>query len=121
MLEHAVTDTKIYESSKPTVLVIGAGISGLSAAQVLSKTSHFNVKVIEARDRIGGRVATVPMGESKTMVDIGASWIHGIGPGVLGDEEKGFWKGQMNPIYNIAKENNFLSSKTWNEHEKGSK
>ena len=38
--------------------------------------------VIEGRDRVGGRICSVPFADGK--VDLGASWIHGIGPGVEG-------------------------------------
>jgi lysine-specific histone demethylase 1 len=45
--------------SKPTgkVVVIGAGIAGLAAAQQL-KSFGMEVVVLEARDRVGGRIAT---------------------------------------------------------------
>jgi polyamine oxidase len=39
------------------VLIIGAGVAGLSAAQVLQQTGK-NIVVLEARDRIGGRMYT---------------------------------------------------------------
>lgn len=58
------------------ILVIGAGLAGLAAARSL-QAAGFKVHVIEARDRIGGRVWTrtdwpdIP-------VDMGASWIHGV-------------------------------------------
>ncbi len=56
------------------VIVIGAGISGLAAAQKL-KNLGYEVLLLEASDRIGGRLLTnyslnVP-------VEIGAGWIHG--------------------------------------------
>ena len=57
------------------MLVIGAGIAGLRAAEVLVAGGR-RVIVLEARDRLGGRIRTdrswgVP-------VDLGASWIHGV-------------------------------------------
>lgn len=80
------------------IAVIGAGISGLTAASVLNKCEIFKVSVLEARDRIGGRMHSVPMGGSGAVVDLGASWIHGIGKGADGDT-KGKWKNQWNPVY----------------------
>ncbi len=57
-----------------SVLIVGAGMAGLSAARSLADAG-WPVRVIEARDRIGGRVHTnrdwgVPL-------EMGASWIHG--------------------------------------------
>lgn len=42
-------------NSAPHVCVIGAGISGLRTADVLLQNG-FHVTILEARDRIGGRV-----------------------------------------------------------------
>lgn len=80
--------------------MIGAGFSGLGAANVLHRCNSFlDVEVIEARDRIGGRIYTPPLGEDATPVDLGASWIHGIGRGKKEPDPKGMWKGQWNPVY----------------------
>lgn len=79
------------------ILVIGGGIAGLAAANEATKQGY-TVRIIEARNRLGGRVITEPLG-GNVKVDIGASWIHGIGPGCGDDED---WKGVMNPIYTIA-------------------
>ncbi|MGL4319984.1 MAG: flavin monoamine oxidase family protein [Paracoccaceae bacterium] len=57
------------------VLVIGAGMAGLSAAERLAKGGA-EVTVIEARDRIGGRTYTSHLWPDLP-VDMGASWIHG--------------------------------------------
>ncbi|WP_414947310.1 FAD-dependent oxidoreductase, partial [Klebsiella pneumoniae] len=38
-------------------LVLGAGMAGLAAAQDLKKANH-QVTVLEARDRVGGRIHT---------------------------------------------------------------
>ena len=56
-------------------IVIGAGIAGLTTARLLTDAGHRTV-VVEARDRIGGRVWTDRSDERVT--DRGASWIHGI-------------------------------------------
>lgn len=55
------------------VAVIGAGAAGLAAAEQLHRRGR-TVIVLEARDRIGGRVHTADIG---LPVDLGASWIHG--------------------------------------------
>ncbi len=56
------------------VLVIGAGVAGLTAARTLVDRGH-EVTVLEARDRIGGRTWTANIGGAP--VDLGGSWIHG--------------------------------------------
>ncbi|WP_168224652.1 FAD-dependent oxidoreductase [Rhodoferax aquaticus] len=60
------------------VIVIGAGVSGLAAAQRL-RSAGMDVLVLEARDRIGGRVFTQTHWQGPA-IDLGASWIHGAGP-----------------------------------------
>lgn len=59
----------------PSVIVVGAGIGGIAAARALYDAS-IQVTVLEARDRIGGRVCTdYTFGFP---VDLGASWLHGV-------------------------------------------
>ena len=58
------------------VVVVGAGIAGLAAARDLAK-GGCEVVVVEARERIGGRVHTSRAWPYLPM-DLGASWIHGI-------------------------------------------
>ncbi len=56
-------------------IVVGAGVAGLTAARLLARSGQ-RVVVLEARDRVGGRVWT-----DRTdghVMDRGASWIHGI-------------------------------------------
>lgn len=60
---------------KVDTVVIGAGVAGLSAARLLA-AEGLSVIVLEARDRIGGRVTTDR--SAGRVTDLGASWIHGI-------------------------------------------
>lgn len=57
------------------VVVVGAGIAGLAAAQVLAAAGRSYV-VLEARDRVGGRIFTSSVWPGLP-VDLGASWLHG--------------------------------------------
>jgi monoamine oxidase len=57
------------------VIVVGAGAAGIAAARSLVAAGQ-RVIVLEARDRIGGRVNTSRLW-SDLPVDLGASWIHG--------------------------------------------
>lgn len=58
------------------VVVIGAGIAGLACAQALCDAG-LRVTVLEARDRIGGRIFTHRPGATETPVELGAEFIHG--------------------------------------------
>lgn len=74
-------------------VVLGGGISGLSAASHLAKNGFQDFRLLEARNRLGGRIATMQMGGSK--VELGAHWIHGV----LG-----------NPLYELAVSNNMVET-----------
>ena len=63
------------ENGRERVIVVGAGMAGLVAARLLHD-SGFEVTVLEARERIGGRTWT---DESLgTPLDLGGSWVHGV-------------------------------------------
>lgn len=66
-------------SFNPDVLIIGAGVAGLAAAGMLSR-GGMRVLVLEARDRIGGRIATVHPRNLDTAVELGAEFVHGRPP-----------------------------------------
>src|SRR5262245_3372508 len=55
------------------VVVIGAGFAGLAAAEALHAAGA-EVSVLEARDRVGGRVWSVPFGEG-AVIERGAEFI----------------------------------------------
>lgn len=64
-----------FDPKDKTVIIVGAGISGLAAAKKL-KEKGFNVIVLESQDKVGGRLrSNRSLGIA---FDEGASWIHGI-------------------------------------------
>jgi monoamine oxidase len=75
MARHA-KDLRHYDT-----IIIGAGMSGLACASRLlehpSYRTEKNLLVLEARDRIGGRIESVHLNGSR--LDTGANWIHGVG------------------------------------------
>jgi len=65
---------QVIAAKRRKVAIVGAGMSGLAAAQLLRSKGH-QVTVFEASNRIGGRIWT-----DRTLglpLDMGASWIHG--------------------------------------------
>ena len=81
------------------VVIVGAGVAGLSAAKELEQDGRFEVVLLEARDRVGGRIHTLELPERRGRhgdvvpscpVDLGASYIHGCS--------------DTHPVYQLAKE-----------------
>ena len=94
------------QSSKPTssivasksVIVIGAGISGLAAAAKLKATYGYSVTVLEARTRPGGRIYT-DRATFGVPVEIGAQFVHGKGS-----------SGNLNPVWALKNANGWNSA-----------
>ncbi|MDJ0338040.1 FAD-dependent oxidoreductase [Cryobacterium sp. PH31-O1] len=66
------------------IIVVGAGIAGITAARQLVDAG-FSVVVIEARDRIGGRIDTVN-GDWPFAIERGPSFVHSTSDNFLDDE-----------------------------------
>ncbi|KAJ4957885.1 hypothetical protein NE237_024996 [Protea cynaroides] len=84
-------------AKKPRIVIIGAGMAGLTAAHKLYSTTAatelFELYVVEGGDRIGGRIYSSEFGGDR--IEMGATWIHGIGG---------------SPIHKIAQEIHALES-----------
>src|SRR5437763_8335071 len=64
-------------NEKPDVIIIGAGASGLAAARKLCAAGQ-RVLILEARDRIGGRIHTIHPSGWPMPIEMGAEFIHGV-------------------------------------------
>jgi monoamine oxidase len=63
------------------IVVIGAGMAGLAAARALC-SAGLRTAVLEARDRIGGRVYSQWISSMPIPVEFGAEFVHGEPPEV---------------------------------------
>ena len=63
------------QKRKKSCVIIGAGLAGLSAAYKL-KNANWNITILEARDRIGGRVFSHSMPQNPNLIcELGAEWV----------------------------------------------
>ena len=69
-------------TQRTDVIIVGAGVSGLAAARALRERG-VRVEVLEARDRIGGRVFTHRDPRAPAPIELGAEFVHGSAPEVM--------------------------------------
>ena len=65
----AQTENPIYD-----IVIVGAGLAGLTAARDLKKAGLNSFKVLEARNRVGGRTLNQDLGRG-AVADAGGQWI----------------------------------------------
>ncbi|XP_062613307.1 spermine oxidase-like [Saccostrea cucullata] len=83
-------------SMRGSVVIVGAGMAGLSAAEHLIRSGFTDVVILEASDRIGGRINTHGFGEyqgNSALIELGANWLHGS---------------HGNAVFEVAKEHDLL-------------
>ncbi|KAL3483603.1 hypothetical protein BJX62DRAFT_249327 [Aspergillus germanicus] len=57
------------------LIIIGAGLSGLQAAYT-AQQAGLSVAVLEARDRVGGKIWSVPLASGRGYADLGGAWVN---------------------------------------------
>lgn len=67
------------QANQAEVIVIGAGMAGLAAANELSRRG-LKVLILEARERVGGRIFTLHPRATDVPIELGAEFIHGKPP-----------------------------------------
>jgi monoamine oxidase len=65
------------QSHQSEILVIGAGMAGLTAARTLAEAGR-SVTLLEASSRVGGRIHTIR--EANEIIELGAEFVHGKPP-----------------------------------------
>ncbi|XP_033231693.1 spermine oxidase-like [Belonocnema kinseyi] len=75
MLYSMIFNSVNGDEESPSVLIVGAGAAGIAAASKLFENGFKNITILEAEDRIGGRVYTTHFGGY--LVDLGGQWVHG--------------------------------------------
>ena len=61
------------KKSRPQIIILGAGLSGLTTAYQLKKTG-LNSTILEARNRVGGRIYSLP-NNTNAPLEMGATWL----------------------------------------------
>lgn len=63
------TKTRSWKKS-PKVVIIGAGISGISAGNLLASNGITDFVILEASDRVGGRIWSIDLGRFLHILDL---------------------------------------------------
>ncbi|KAI8997016.1 hypothetical protein BDB01DRAFT_769532 [Pilobolus umbonatus] len=92
LLGGCVVSATVYNTK---VLIIGGGVSGISAALNLTASGITDFMMVEARDVLGGRAQDVPFGDVN--VELGCNWVQGLG---------------TNPIHQLANKYKMRTAKT---------
>ena len=95
-----VVISAVNETAK--VLILGAGLTGVSFAKILNDNNQGDFLILEGRDYIGGRTKDANL--NGTIIQEGAGWIHEV------DDKNPIWKLKQKYGLRTAEENytNFI-------------
>jgi monoamine oxidase len=79
---HTAIIDLMASGEEQNVIIIGAGAAGLAAARELAN-ARIAPLVVEARERIGGRIYTFRTDSDPTPIELGAEFVHGHSPDVF--------------------------------------
>jgi monoamine oxidase len=96
------------------VVVVGAGLAGLTAAWQLHRAG-LNVRVLEARDRVGGRTLNHHLGGGK-VIEVGGQWVGPLPnePATASVPTQAVYRPQAR-VYNLARQLGIGTFKTYNQ------
>ena len=83
-------DTVTTGTKDPKILILGAGISGVTAAKILNRLGYTNFQIIEGAGKVGGRVAFL-IDQGGYTVELGAVFVNGA---------------EMNPLFPLLQKHN---------------
>eukprot|EP01083_Nonionella_stella_P212426 767165_1 len=114
----ATTSTTNAPITKYSTIIMGAGMSGISAAKTLYDAGERNFIVLEAQDYIGGRTKTVEFG-GLSGLNVGCSWFTG-GCHDSSTVDCTYWSGiaptETNPLFTLAIQNGYTFVNTkWSD------
>ena len=86
------------ERKDATVLILGGGVAGITAARTLHEQGIDDFIILEARHELGGRMMSHTFGAAggQWTVEVGANWVQGTQTG----------DGPANPVWELAKKHN---------------
>ncbi|MBJ7608962.1 MAG: FAD-dependent oxidoreductase [Candidatus Dormibacteraeota bacterium] len=95
------------------VVIVGAGLAGLTTARLLAQAG-LTVVVVEARDRVGGRTLNHPLGDGR-VIEVGGQWVGPLPgePATATVPAQAVYKPQSR-IYALAKQVGIGTFKTYN-------
>jgi monoamine oxidase len=105
--------SRAARSRSAEVIVVGAGLAGLTTTRLLAKAG-VDVRLLEARDRVGGRTLNHHLGNGR-LIEVGGQWVGPLPsePATATVPTQAVYRPQAR-VYNLARELGIGTFKTYN-------